>query len=46
MSASIQAMKYLKIRSTVVATAYKESINQAVNKYYEDGELELWRSRA
>ena len=40
-SASIQVIKYLKIRSTVVATAYKEGINQAVNRYYEDGELEV-----
>ena len=30
MSASIQAMKHLKIRSTVITKAYKESINQAV----------------
>ncbi len=41
MGASIQAMKHLKIRSTVITTAYKESINQAVKKYYEDGGLEV-----
>jgi maleate cis-trans isomerase len=37
MSAMVQAMKHLEIRSTVTATAYKETINQAVKKYYEDG---------
>ena len=37
MSATVQAMKHLEIRSTVIATAYKETINQAVKKYYEDG---------
>jgi len=33
MSATVQAMKHLEIRSTVIATAYKETINQAVRKY-------------
>jgi hypothetical protein len=37
MNATVQAMKHLEIRSTVIATAYKETINQAVKKYYEDG---------
>ncbi len=37
MSATVQAMKHLEIRSTVIATAYEETINQAVKKYYEDG---------
>jgi maleate cis-trans isomerase len=37
MSATVQAMKHLEIRSTLIATAYKETINQAVKKYYEDG---------
>src|SRR5918994_2047031 len=41
MSATVHAMKHLKIRSTVIATAYKESINQAGKKYYEDGGLEV-----
>ena len=41
MSATVQAMKHLKIRSTVIATAYKETINQAVKRYYEDGGLEV-----
>jgi maleate cis-trans isomerase len=30
-------MKHLEIGSTLIATAYKETINQAVKKYYEDG---------
>jgi maleate cis-trans isomerase len=37
MSATVQAMKHLEIGSTVIATAYKETTNQAVKKYYEDG---------
>ncbi len=41
MSATVQAMRYLEIRSTVIATAYKETINQAVKKYYEDGGLNV-----
>lgn len=41
MSATVQAMKHLKIRSTVVATAYKESINQPVKQYHEDGGVEV-----
>jgi maleate cis-trans isomerase len=41
MSATVQAMKHLEIGSTVIATAYKETINQAVKKYYEDGGLKV-----
>jgi maleate isomerase len=41
MSATVQAMKHLEVRSTVIATAYKETINQAVKKYYEDGGLNV-----
>jgi maleate isomerase len=41
MSATVQAMKHLKIRSTLIATAYKESINHAVKRYYEDGGLDV-----
>ena len=41
MSATVEALKHLKVRSTVIATAYKESINQAVKKYYADGGLEV-----
>jgi len=39
-------MKHLEIRSTVIATAYKETINQAVKKYYEDGGLEVLAIKA
>ena len=41
MSATVEALKHLNVRSTVIATAYKESINQAVKKYYEDGGLKV-----
>jgi maleate isomerase len=41
MSATVQALKHLKIQSTVIATAYKASINQAVQKYYEDGGIKV-----
>ena len=37
MNATVEALKYLKVKTTVIATAYKEAINQAVKKYYEDG---------
>jgi maleate isomerase len=39
MSATVEALKHLKVRTTVIATAYKETLNQAVKKYYEDGGL-------
>ena len=41
MSATVEALKFLQVRTTVIATAYKKSINQAVKKYYEDGGLEV-----
>jgi maleate isomerase len=41
MSATVEALKSLKVRSTVIATAYKETINQAVKKYYEDGGVKV-----
>jgi maleate cis-trans isomerase len=41
MSATVGALKHLKVRTTVIATAYKETINQAVKKYYEDGGVEV-----
>jgi len=41
MSATVEALKHLNVRTTVIATAYKESINQAVKKYYEDGGLKV-----
>ena len=40
-AANVQAMKHLEIRSTVIATAHKETINHAVKKYYEDGGREV-----
>jgi maleate isomerase len=41
MSATVEALKFLQVRTTVIATAYKKSINQAVKKYYEDGGLKV-----
>ena len=41
MSATVEGLKHLKVRTTVIATAYKETINQAVKKYYEDGGLKV-----
>lgn len=41
MSATVQALKHLNVRTTVIATAYKKTINQAVKKYYQDGGLEV-----
>jgi maleate isomerase len=41
MSATVEGLKHLEVRTTVIATAYKETINQAVKKYYEDGGLNV-----
>jgi maleate isomerase len=41
MGATVQALRHLKVSSTVIATAYKDSINQAVKKYYEDGGVKV-----
>jgi maleate isomerase len=41
MSATVKALKHLNVHSTVIATAYRETINQAVKKYYEDGGLQV-----
>jgi len=41
MGATVQALKHLHVKTTVVATAYKESINQAVKKYYTDGGIQV-----
>ena len=41
MEASVQALKHLKAKKIVIATAYKESINQAVKHYFEEGGLEV-----
>lgn len=41
MGATVEALKHLQVKSTVIATAYKESINQAVKKYYDDGGVKV-----
>lgn len=41
MSATVQAMKHLEVPSTVIATAYKETINQAVRNINEEGGIEV-----
>ena len=41
MSATVEALKHLQVKSTVIATAYKETINQAVQQYYEDGGVKV-----
>jgi maleate isomerase len=41
MGATVQAMKHLQVGTTVIATAYKSSINDAVKKYYEDGGVKV-----
>ena len=41
MGATVDALQFLGIRTTVIATAYKETINQAVKKYYEDGGVKV-----
>jgi maleate isomerase len=41
MNATVEAFKHLSVRTTVIATAYKQTINQAVRKYYEDGGVQV-----
>ena len=41
MQASVEALHYLSARKIVIATAYKESINHAVKRYYEDSGLKV-----
>ena len=41
MNATVEGLKHLNVRTTVIATAYKETINRAVKKYYEDGGLKV-----
>jgi len=41
MSATVDALKFLNVKTTVIATAYKEIINQSVKKYYEDGGVKV-----
>ena len=36
MNASVEALRHLRAKSIVIATAYMEKINQAVQRYYED----------
>ena len=45
MSATVEALKHLGVKSTVIATAYKETINQAVQQYYEDGGVKVLASK-
>jgi maleate isomerase len=35
MNASVQALKHARAKTIVIATAYKETINQSVKRYYE-----------
>ena len=41
MQASVQALRHLKVNKVVIATAYKDSINQSVRRYYRDGGLDV-----
>jgi maleate isomerase len=41
MGATVKALKHLKVGTTVIATAYKDNINQSVKKYYEDGGVKV-----
>ena len=41
MNASVEALRHLKAKSIVIATAYMEKINQAVKRYYEDAGFEV-----
>jgi maleate isomerase len=41
MNASVEALKHLKAKSIVIATAYMEKINEAVKRYYEDAGFQV-----
>jgi maleate cis-trans isomerase len=41
MNASVEALKHLKTKNIVIATAYMERINQAVKRYYEDAGFQV-----
>jgi len=41
MNASVEALKHLKAKSIVIATAYMENINQAVRRYYADAGFQV-----
>lgn len=38
---SVEALRHLGAQKIVIATAYKETINRAVKRYFEDGGLEV-----
>lgn len=39
MNASVEALKQIRAKTIVIATAYMEKINQAVKRYYEDADF-------
>ena len=41
MGATVEALKHLRVKTTVVATAYKDSINQSVKKYFDDAGIRV-----
>jgi maleate isomerase len=41
MNASVEALKHLKAKSIVIATAYMQKINQAVKLYYEEAGFQV-----
>ena len=41
MSASAEALKHLRAKTVVIATAYKATINEAVKRYYESAGLQV-----
>ena len=41
MNASVEALRHLKAKTIVIATAYMEKINQAVKRYYDDAGFEV-----
>lgn len=41
MNASVEALRHLKAKSIVIATAYMEKINDAVKRYYEDAGFQV-----
>ena len=41
MNASVEALRHLKIKNIVIATAYMEKLNQAVKRYYEDAGFQV-----
>jgi maleate cis-trans isomerase len=41
MNASVEALKHLKAKNIVIATAYMQKINDAVKRYYEDAGFQI-----